>query len=462
VGALLALTSRASFAAPPDPAPPADAPAPKPPAPKPLAPAGPPTPPRELPDYDGRPPAATTPGEAALWVPRVVLFPLHVVSEYVLRRALGALTIAAERGEWIKTLTDVFTWGPTNNIGVVPTALLDFGFRTSVGVYAFYDDFLVKKNALRLHAAFGGTDWLRLTIADRIPIAKNTTLNVRGEASRRPDFFFFGLGPTSRRVDRARYGADWIDGSATLHSVVRRGVTVDAFMGIKTARFYDEHCCGDLTVRERAASPAYPLPAAYDAGYTGFRSGGKIAFDTRRPRPEPGGGVRVEASGSFGADLRDPQASAWVKYGGAIGGFIDLTGHNHVLSLQLTALFVDPLRDAPVPFIELVALGGNNAMAGFREGRLLGRSAAVATVEYRYPIWAFLDGDAQLALGNVFDRHLDGLEPKNLRLSFDFGVRAVSERDHSFSILVGAGTETFGQGTRLNEARLLIGGTTGF
>ncbi len=457
ITALMTLGSGSAFAA----APPSDV-APAAAAKPPPAPPGPPSPPRELPEYDGRPPPGTTAGEAFLWVPRVVLFPVHVVTEYVLRRPLGALTVAAERGKWIEALTDVFTWGPNNNIGIVPTALLDFGFRTSVGVYAFYDDFLVKDNALRVHAAFGGTDWLRLTVADRIPIAKNTTLKIRGEASRRPDFFFYGIGPTSRRVDRARYGADWIDGSVTLHSVVRRGVTVDTFMGIKTARFYDEHCCSDLSVRERAASPSYPLPPTYDAGYTGFRSGGKVAFDTRRPRPEPGGGVRVEASGSFGADLRDPQASAWIKYGGALGGFVDLTGHNHVLSLQLTALFVDPLRDAPVPFVELVSLGGNNPMAGFREGRLLGRSAAVATVEYRYPIWAFLDGDAQFAVGNVFNEHLDGLEPKNLRLSFDFGVRAVGDRDHSFSLLVGAGSETFGQGTRLNEVRLLIGGTSGF
>jgi hypothetical protein len=101
-------------------------------------------------------------------------------------------------------------------------------------------------------------------------------------------------------------------------------------------------------------------------------------------------------------------------------------------------------------------------MSGFREGRLLGRSAAAATLEYRYPIWAFLDGSAQLAVGNVFNEHLDGLEPKNLRLSFDFGFRAAGVRDHSFSVLMGAGTETFGQGARLNEARLLIGATNGF
>ena len=462
VGALIALTPRASFAAPPDPTPPADAAAPKPPAPKPMAPPGPPSEPRALPEYDGRPPPGTTAGEAFLWVPRVVLFPLHVVTEYVLRRPLGAITVAAEKGKWIQVLTDAFTFGPTNNIGIVPTALLDFGFRTSVGLYGWYDDFLVKNNALRVHAAFGGTDWLRLTIADRIPLGKDSYFKIRGEASRRTDFFFYGIGPTSRLVDRARYGADWLDGSGTFHVALTKNVTVNSFVGVKTASFYDEFCCRDLTVRERAASPSYPIPTAYDTGYTGFRAGGSVAIDTRQPRPAPGSGVRIEASGSYGADLRAPRTTSWANYGGAIGGFVDLTGYNHVLSLTATALFVDPLRGQPIPFVELVSLGGNNPMSGFRPGRLLGRSAAAATLEYRYPIWAFLDGDAQVAVGNVFNEHLDGLEPKNLRLSFDFGIRAAGARDHSFSVLVGAGTETFGQGARLNEARLLIGATSGF
>jgi hypothetical protein len=451
--AFAALTPSSSSAAEP-PAPPVAA------APS-AAPAA-PSPPRALPEYDGRPPEATTAGEALLWVPRVILFPLHGVYELGIRRPLGWLTVAAESGKWAEVLQDIFTFGPSNNIGVVPTALLDFGFRTSVGVYAFYDDFLVKDNSLRVHAGFGGPDWLRLTVGDYIPFGKSAYLKIRVEASRRPDFFFFGLGPKSRREDRSRYGADWLDGSATFHATLPSRLTVDAYAGVKTASLYDVRCCGDFSIHASAKRGAFRVPTGFENGYTNFRSGVKLAFDNRRPRPEPGSGVRLEGNVAYGTDLRAPQVSSWVKYGGAIGGFVDVTGHNHVLSLSATALFVDPLKDEPIPFIELVPLGGVNPMGGFRDGRLLGRSAAVATFEYRYPIWAFLDGSAQFAVGNVFNEHLAGLEPKNLRLSFDFGFRMAGERDHSFSILVGAGSETFGQGARLNEARLLLGATSGF
>lgn len=401
-------------------------------------------------------------GDALLWVPRVILFPAHVVAEYVLRRPLGFLVVSAEQGKWAEVLKDVFTFGPHNNIGIVPTALLDFGFRPSVGIYAFYDDFLFKDNALRLHAAFGGPDWLRLTLADCIPMGKTGYLKLRGEIARKPDFVFYGVGPRSLRSFRSRYGADWFDGSATFHAGLPAGLTADAYVGVKTISFYDKHCCDDRSVSANAASGAFPIPTGYEDGYTALRSGGTLAFDTRRPRPEPGSGVRLEASAEFATDLRAPHPSSWIKYGGSIGGFVDVTGQNHVLSLSATALFADPAQGETIPFTELVQLGGVNQMTGFLPGRLAGRSAAVAMMEYRYPIWAFLDGSAQIAVGNVFDEHLEGFEPENLRFSFAFGIRAAGDRDHVFSVLVGAGTETFGQGAHLNEARLLLGATRAF
>ena len=401
-------------------------------------------------------------GDALLWVPRVILFPAHVVAEYVFRRPLGFLVVSAEQGKWAEVLKDVFTFGPSNNIGVVPTALLDFGFRPSVGVYAFYDDFLVKDNALRVHAAFGGVDWLRLTVADLIPVGKNGYLKLRGEAARKPDFVFYGIGPLSLRSLRSRYGADWFDGSVTFHATLPSGLTADAYMGVKTISFYDKREDDDRSLGANAAIGAFPVPSAYEEGYTGLRSGGRLIFDTRRPRPEPGSGVRAEALGEFGTNLRSPQVSSWVKYGGSLGGFVDVTGHNHVLSLSAMTFFVDPVHGEDIPFTELVSLGGTNQMSGYFQNRLLGRSAAVATMEYRYPIWAFLDGSAQVAVGNVFNEHLSGFKPENLRLSFDFGIRAAGDRDHAFSVLVGSGTETFGQGGRLNEARLLLGATRTF
>ena len=67
--------------------------------------------PRVPPDYDGRPSEPSHPS-GALWVPRVVLFPLWAVSEYVIRRPLGWVTTEAERANIQTLLLDFFTFGP--------------------------------------------------------------------------------------------------------------------------------------------------------------------------------------------------------------------------------------------------------------------------------------------------------------------------------------------------------------
>src|SRR6185436_11328739 len=117
-------------------------------------------------DYDGREPAGASAGDVALWVPRIVLFPVWLVSEFVIRRPLGWLIVNAEKNQWPTLILDFFTFGEERTGGVFPTALIDFGFRPSVGVYAFWNEMIAKENSVRLHAAYGGSDWYTLRVAD--------------------------------------------------------------------------------------------------------------------------------------------------------------------------------------------------------------------------------------------------------------------------------------------------------
>ena len=68
----------------------------------------------------------------------------------------------------------------------------------------------------------------------------------------------------------------------------------------------------------------------------------------------------------------------------------------------------------------------------------------------------------EAAVGNVFGEHLSGFDPELLRLSFDAGIRTSGARDHSFAVLVGAGTEPFADGAELDDFRFLFGATQGF
>lgn len=100
-------------------------------------------------------------------------------------------------------------------------------------------------------------------------------------------------------------------------------------------------------------------------------------------------------------------------------------------------------------------------MPGFLPGRMIDRSAAVATLRYRWPIGPWLDGSLQAAVGNVFGEHLDDFDPHLLRVSAALGVESDQAPDSSLHFLIGFGTSTFEQGGRIDSFRLAIGTDTG-
>jgi hypothetical protein len=161
-------------------------------------------------------------------------------------------------------------------------------------------------------------------------------------------------------------------------------------------------------------------------------------------------------------DLKNTPSSGWLRYGATLGGFVDLGDSGRVVSLSLSGLLSDPLGDRPVPFTELVTLGGPNLMPGFRPGRMYDRSAVVATLRYSWPIWIWLNGSLQVATGNVFGEHFDGFRLERGRLSAALGIEGNSSRDSVFQALFGFGSETFESGGKIDSLRIAVGARRGF
>jgi hypothetical protein len=438
----------------------ADSPTPTP-TPTPTAPPPTTTPKRELPDYDGRGEEPTTPGDVALWVPRILVSPIYLVTEYGLRRPIGAVVSAAERAGLPAAIYDFFTFGPDHKAGFAPTFLVDFGFVPSVGIYAFWDDAIFKNNDLRLHASTFGPDWLAGSLTDRIHLTKNQTLSFHVSAIRRPDHAFFGIGPQTLQSNISRYGEDSFEGGALVDARLWRGSHIEAGTGVRSVSLYEGHYFSDPSLGTEASVGAYPIPYDFGRGYTAQYNHLAAALDTRVPRPASGSGFRLEMQADQGSDIRATPDSGWIRYGGAVGGFWDVT-RGRVVSFSVATSFVDSLGGAPIPFTELVALGGDGPMRGFMPGRLLGQSSVVGTVRYTWPIWVWLDGALEVATGNVFGDHLEDFKPSLLRLSGALGIESISTPDNAFEFLVGFGTETFEQGGQVDSVRVLVGTNHGF
>jgi Omp85 superfamily domain len=417
---------------------------------------------RAVPDYDGRGGEPTTAGDVLIWIPRVVLSPLYFVSEYLIRRPLGAVLTLAEKANLPDVLYNFFAFGPDHKAGFAPYALIDFGFLPSVGIYTFWNDAGVKGHDVAIHAAGWNSEWLAAGLTDRVPFGPNRTLTLAATGIRRPDHAFFGLGPNSTQGNISRYSEDSLDANATLSFKLWRASSINMTSGARSVSFGPGDFGKDPTVEQEDARDVYALPPGFTRGYTLQYNQINLAFDNRKPRPASGSGVRVELHGFQGNDLREHIASSFVRYGAQIGGFYDLNDHGRVVSLSVATEFADPLGKEPVPFTELVTFGGYDYMRGFYPGRLYDRSGAVATLKYRWPIWSFVDGSMQLATGNVFGTHLDEFDPKLLRLSGSLGIETVGSPDNSLEILVGAGTETFDHGMQLDSIRILVGTNRGF
>ncbi len=359
---------------------------------------------REVPDYDGRGDDPTTFGDVALWVPRLAVSPLYLVSEYVIRQPLGWVATKAEEEDLPAILVDFFTFGPDRTAGIVPTTLIDFGFQPSVGLYAFWNDFLTDANNFTVRGATGGPDWIAASASDRYEFWAGHELSLRAGFSQRPDWVFHGLGPESSSV-AARFSERRLDAAVEYDAHLWRTSRFSAHVGLRDAS-YDGSigCCGDRTVDAAVAAGRFALPPGFSDGYSVLLSGFSAALDTRRRRhldppiegsdhvAPPGGGVRLavraEHAAGLGAVNGEPDRHEWVRYGGTLGGFLDVGGHQRVLGLSVIADFADPLQsDGEIPFTELVGLGGERPLRGFLHGRLWDRSCLVAELEYRWPVW---------------------------------------------------------------------------
>jgi hypothetical protein len=426
--------------------------------------------PRPVPDYDGRGDAPATAGDVALWVPRVLLAPFYLVSEYVVRRPVGWLITAVEREQIAGAVLKLFHFGENDEIAVVPTALIDLGFKPSVGVYARWNDFLSEHNKLRLHFATWGPDWLRLTLADRIESAdEKTRLQVRGEFTRRPDGLFYGVGVDNLERNASRYSYRMLETVLSFESEPWRASSFGAFARLRDMRFdVADTCCEepslaarieDGSLRDRSNRPL-GLPAGFP-GYTIYSHGVRLVADSRRERPEAGSGLQLGLNVEYAFDSADPLKRRWVRYGAAPSVFIDLTERNRVLQLGVMAAMVTPV-EGEVPFTELPDLGDLGPLKAFVQGWVIGQSVAAASLSYDWPIWVWLDGTIHAAFGNAFGRDFAGFDLEAGRFSTGVGVRTVDERDHAFNVLIAFGTEPLRDGAGLDSVRFVFGGTRVF
>jgi len=122
------------------------------------------------------------------------------------------------------------------------------------------------------------------------------------------------------------------------------------------------------------------------------------------------------------------------------------TNATRVLVLRVATELLEPFGDTPVPFTELVSLGGADSLRGFPAGRFRDHSSLMFTAEYRWAVWLAADAALFADWGGVFDRHFGAFAIDRMVPDVGVGLRIRTQSSFLVRLQLAYG---FGEGVQL-------------
>jgi hypothetical protein len=425
---------------------------------------------RVAPDFDGREDPPSTATDLALAVPHLVLTVPYLAERYLLYPPIRAFAIWVEKNNIPLKVYSLLTIGTEQRVTFLPTTLVDFGFRTSIGLMMRGSNLGQAVDGV-FHVAWGGSRWWKVSLDAEVPLGgeertpdapfAGSSVGVGFLYGGRPDQVFFGLGPVTFD-ERTRYFRDQLGGGAKGTLAFGHLDTLGVRAWVERNRFEDGlGILGDATIEEEFDPAEIAEIPGFDTGYTLAEVGFSLELDSRDPRPEPGTGARLELAGGFGSDVAENLGS-FIHWGMEGALFLDVTGRNRTLSVRQNVQGVRSLGEGTVPFTERVVLGGNDLHRGFLAGELIGESATVTTLQYTWPVWVMLDGVLFAEVGNAFDRDFEGFALDAMRGSAGLGIKATSGRASAFHASFALGSTKFDEEFGVDSIRFAFGSQRGF
>jgi hypothetical protein len=417
-----------------------------------------PPPRRAVPDYDGREPPPTTPGDVLRWIPRAGLLPARLIVDYGVRRPFGYVVQKAEHSKGLRRfMRALFRKVEDANPLIFPVVLVDFGFQPSVGARVIWRrGYLVPKSDVTARVGTGGLDWWRADIGVKTKIGALRSTAIVG-ANDRPDYVFYGVGRDVPATAKARYAARKLFARGSIGGHMQGiGDALLSFAVTDNELSSSTYGGGPSIEEQVAAGRIAALPVGYEQDYRTLRAGTRITLDTRFDGKRARSGARFDGAVERVLDLTEEASWTRVELMVGAGLLLDPVAERK-LDVRLGVEFVEPDRDATqIPFLELATLSGAPWLRGLPGGRLYGASAAAFLVDYHWPIAAWLDAHAHFGAGNVFDPGLGGFALRHLRGSFGGALTIAGLTERQIGVSLHFGTEPLGDGLDVSSTRFLL------
>lgn len=431
---------------------------------------------RKSSNIDGVPDGVGGDGLSPLIVPRVLLFPAYLATEYLVRWPIGKLLTATEKYHILERAYAATTFAD-GDAGIRPTFAIATDRASHFGAAFFYND--LADGGLDLHLGASGFPQRNTLARGRLDIElpdERSVLETWVKLESRDDYVYYGIGRQPSDRSEARYTEQtilghlgWDAGRPNDPAGANLGVEIFRRRG-RCSPQADLDACGDDSNFATEDDP-YPVEADGVAplgrDYDFARTRAHLFWDSRPADSPDGTGVRLEGFGGAGLGIgADHSYLGAVRYGSEVAAFWDIfDAYQRTLGLRLRAERADPVsNDRLVPVGELISLGGIETMRGFHEDRFRGRSAVVATLDYRYPVWSYFEGEIFIEAGNVFEPRFDDFNVGNMRGSFGLGLRSVEikSRHLSIDLNLAFGTDRFENGFDIDSFQLNAGTNWGF
>lgn len=247
------------------------------------------------------------------------------------------------------------------------------------------------------------------------------------------DSSFYGIGSDSSESNDSKYLIDAIctGGAVTFEPVNKLVLNLGFF-------FLADQTGPGESPSVQTVFPPQDLPG-FGRDITYFVPGISAVYDWRdaAARPEKGGlyrGVfaRYHGLGVYGFDYN--------LYFIELEQFIKLWLPRHVLALRTAWQYRQPTGGGEVPFFHLSRLDVYSPLRGFGWGRFRDRGSMVFNVEYRFPVWAYMDGAIFFDSGRVFHKIAD-VSFKDMKFSGGAGIRATTKNYFLFRFEIAYGGE---------------------
>jgi hypothetical protein len=385
--------------------------------------------------YDGRlrPPPS---GDAALWPERVVLFPFRLV--FLGLEAPAHYGTEFEQRHSIYRHIQNMTTSADGLIGIRPEVHWEQSFHPTFGARFFHDRLFGYETAFTI-LGMGGPDAAHAELLARpTPFSWPTQLTISARYDRRNDHIFAGIDNSlpvpPGQLGPSRYLADMLDvdalfGLRLVSPLVLSLGTAFGWRQFADGEFFD----GDPPITEvwcvrqpnglcipGTVNPV--LVPGFNEGTRFFRASAGLTLDLRNSVVHSSAGLLLNVGADYSKGLAG-DGSSYFRLWGAATVPISLWAHRHVLLLRVGTQLVVPFGTVPVPFSELATLGGPDDLRGFRNQILRGQTNFIATAEYRFPLWMWMDGMLFADYGGVFGKWYAGFGRQQLQPDVGFGLR---------------------------------------